>query len=74
MDILFITFGQEHVHNINGVVFDKDCVGVIHCNNYSHGREIAFENFGDKFATTYSEDKVDNDFMRRFDRGIIEVN
>ena len=25
----YVTFGQAHVHNINGVIFDKDCVAVV---------------------------------------------
>ncbi len=37
---LFITFGQDHAHEINGVTFDRNCVGVITCDNYSHGREM----------------------------------
>lgn len=69
---IFITFGQTHVHSHNGFTLDKDCVGVIDCENHEQGRKLAFEWFGAKFATTY--DKIDNEFMRWFPRGTFDLN
>ena len=70
--VIFITFGQTHTHSHNGFTLDKDCVGVIHCRDYDHGRELAFEWFGDKFATTYA--KINNEFMNFFPKGTYDLN
>lgn len=69
---IYITFGQEHRHTVNGEVFDKDCVAEIECGSYEHGRERAFELFGPKFATSYSGAEV-HGVMHHFPRGIIHV-
>lgn len=50
---LVITFGQDHRHVIDGVVFDRNCVGLIECNNFAEGRQIAFSTFGTAFCTTH---------------------
>ena len=69
----FVTFGQIHVHSISGKTFDKDCVAVIECNNASHGRELAFEIFGQKFAMEYSEKEFNMKYMKYYPRGFIHV-
>ena len=38
----YVTFGQTHVHSVNGKIFDKDCVAVIKANSKSEGRDLAF--------------------------------
>lgn len=39
---IFITFGQDHRHEIDGVVFDKDCVAVISAINGRVGFDKTF--------------------------------
>lgn len=46
----FVTFGQTHVHSINGKTFDKDCVAVV-----SGDRDKVFEIFGTKFCFEYPD-------------------
>lgn len=70
MTKIYITFGQVHTHRVNNQTFDCDCVAVIHCNDHGHGREIAFEHFGPKFAFSYD----DPPNMYYFPRGIMNVN
>jgi len=70
MDI-YITFGQAHIHRVNGKVFDKDCVAVIHAKNEKEGREKAFKYFGEYFCTSYT--KMNNDILKYFPRGLICV-
>lgn len=70
----YITFGQIHTHRHNGVTLNKDCVGVIEAENESKARELAFEWFAGKFATTYREKFIDSEFLNLFPRGIIELN
>ncbi len=72
MMVMYVTFGQTHVHSINGKTFDKDCVAKIYCNDYSHGRELAFEFFDGKFCNTYTNPK--DAHFEYYPRGLIEVN
>ncbi len=64
----YVTFGQSHVHRINGKILDRDCVALINGN-----RDDVFKMFGDKFCFEYAEDKFNFDSMKYFPRGIIEV-
>lgn len=68
----YVTFGQDHIHNVNGKIFDKDCVAAIECNNAAEGRKRAFELFGAKFCFEYPEEHF-NLNMKYFPRGIIEA-
>jgi len=70
---LYVTFGQDHTHRVVNQTLDKDCVAVVKCATYAHGRDICFEYFGDKFATTYTEKEI-ADKMDFFPRGKIPVN
>jgi len=70
----YVTFGQVHYHEINGKVFDKDCVAVIHCENPKQGRDLAFEYFGQQFCFEYPEEYFEMDSMVYFPRGFVEVN
>lgn len=67
----FVTFGQVHRHNINGVLLDKDCVAVIEAETAEKGRKKAFELFGQKFCFEYSEKTWDANNMVYFPRGYI---
>ena len=76
MNDMLVTFGQTHVHSINGKTFDKDCVAKIKCEDYDDGRAKAWYHFGSKFCFTYYGDelaKCDDEFMQFFPRGIISV-
>ena len=71
---IYITFGQQHTHRVNGVTFDKDLVAIIKCESHSHGREIAMDLFDGVFGTSYTESQVDEAFMQHFPRGMAEAN
>ena len=64
----YVTFGQDHIHRIDGKILDKDCVALI-----DGDREKVFELFNGKFCFEYSEDEFDFGIMKYFSRGIIEV-
>ena len=71
---MYITFGQDHVHSMNGKTFDKDCVVVIECEDYAHGRQKAFDFFSDKWHNCYLPNEVDlPNLMQYFPRGLINV-
>lgn len=70
---IYVTFGQVHRHEIDDKVFDKDCVAVIECKDHNEGRDIAFKTFGPQFCFTYTVDRIDDNFMKHFPRGLLEV-
>jgi hypothetical protein len=70
---IYISFGQTHVHSVNGKKFDKDCLAEIECSDYEDGRKKAFEYFGPKFFTSYTKEQVDGNRLSFFPRGVIPV-
>lgn len=69
----YITFRQDHVHEINGQVFDKNCVAAIPAENRSKGRDKAFELFGPKFCMEYFDNEFKKESLHYFPRGVIVV-
>ena len=67
---IYVSFGQAHHHEIDGVVYDRDCVAEIEALDFATGRKIAFEAFGPRFCTTYTEKTLRMEFFRR---GIIPL-
>lgn len=65
----YVTFGQIHRHEVNGVVFDKDCVALIKNLSSFQGRKLAFDVFGPKFFTVYSQAPD----MTFFPRGLVKL-
>ena len=79
MPKIYVTFGQNHAHAVNGVTFDKDSVACIECTDQAHGRELAFELFGPKFGFTYSSEDFaaaceDRNLMYYLPRGVMDAN
>lgn len=48
----YFTFGQVHVHSVNGRTFDKDTVVKITAEN---PRDVMFEHFGAKWSMEYDQ-------------------
>jgi hypothetical protein len=70
----YVTFGQDHVHSINGVTYDKNCVAFFDSDSANEGRRKAFEIFGKKFCFEYWGENFDwNDHSGYYSRGLIEV-
>ena len=65
----YVTFGQDHRHEIDGKIFDRDCVGVI-----NGTREDVFRIFGKKFCFEYNEKEFKTYSMKYYPRGLIELN
>ena len=71
----YITFGQIHVHSINGKTLDKDCVAVIETGTLEDGQTVVREIFGEKYHHAYPETAWHYDEqMPFFPRGLINVN
>lgn len=62
----YFTFGQSHIHRVNGKTFDCDCVVKITAED---PRQTMFDTFGVKWAMQYDEPPA----MDLFPRGIIEL-
>lgn len=71
MSIAYFTFGQNHVHAIDGVTYDRDCVVKIDTTYWDvqDPRDVMFQHFGNKWAMQYDEQPD----MRQFPRGVMEL-
>ena len=65
----FVTFGQDHRHVINGIVFNKDCVAIVDGN-----RDAVFELFGPKFCFEYTPERWNPKDITYYPRGFINVD
>jgi hypothetical protein len=70
----YVTFGQAHTHLIGDKIFDRNSVAVIDSKDAMTGCQRAFELFGNKFCTTYTENDFNIDDMKYFPRGFIDVS
>ena len=68
----YITFGQVHVHSVNGKTFDKDSLCEIEAESHRQARERAYEVFGGVFCTSYGESELE-DLLLYSPRGIIKL-
>ncbi len=69
----YITFGLSHKHEIDGIIFDKNCVLMIESNCTEANRQKAFNLFGDKFSTECPEEFFNYESMKYYSRGIINL-
>ena len=67
----YFTFGQAHVHSVNGITFDKDCVARIMATDYNIAREAAFRYFGTQWAFQYAN--LEDVRIGYCSRGVIPV-
>lgn len=65
----YFTFGQAHRHEIDGIVFDKDCIAEVEDDN---PREVAFSLFGTKWCWQYTAEEIANK-LHFYPRGIIKA-
>jgi len=70
----YVTFGQVHVHSVNGRTLDKDCIAVYEAKDAQEGRTRAFEYFGNKFMTDYHGEQFDETTLHYFPRGYVHLD
>ncbi len=69
---MYMTFGQDHVHKINGHTLDKDCVAIINGRDEGDCNRMAREWMDGMFHEhTVNFKAID---MSYYPRGLIEVN
>ena len=72
---MYVTFGQDHLHRVNGKRFDKDSVAVIECENEVHGATLMAVFFGKLYSCFYPDPLFDLECVPKYyPRGLIEVN
>ena len=72
MSKFYITFGQIHVHSVNGKTFDKDCLAEIEAETREEAHSMAMKIFNKLFHQCVGEDKLES-FLPYFPRGVIKV-
>lgn len=72
MNKYWISFGQTHVHSVNGKTFDKDCLAEVEAHHIGFARDLAIKYFELKWANIY--DELEPDLLEYFPRGVIKVN
>ena len=72
---VYITFGQIHVHRVNGVTLDADCVACFNSQHDMRGpaREQIYELLEGKFHMTYY-DELPEKVLQYYPRGVVEVD
>jgi hypothetical protein len=68
--IAFFTFGQSHIHKVNGKIFDRNCVVKLDCPD---PRAEMHRLFGPAWSMHYSPEEITPEFMSHFPRGVIEI-
>ena len=69
MNKYYISFGQGHHHNLNGVILDKDCLLELTMEKEAQARAFAWKMFGAKWSFIYT--KLPN--MIYFPRGTVKL-
>lgn len=69
MTTRYFTFGQNHIHTIDGVVFDRDVVVKITAADEAACREKMFATFGRQWCGCYQDPRE----PRWYPRGEIEL-
>ena len=72
MNKYYITFGQVHVHSVNGKTFDKDCVAEIEAEDRGEAHTMAMDIFNKKFHNCIDEVDLEK-ALEYYPRGVIKV-
>lgn len=69
---MYITFGQAHLHSIGSLVFDKDCVALVHGHDVADCYRQVHHYFGKTYCFSH-HDEMPKGAMEYFPNGIVEV-
>lgn len=58
MPRFYLTFGQAHVHQVNGRTWDHDVICAIEAPDMAAARATAFATFRSKWAFLYTEEDL----------------
>jgi hypothetical protein len=68
----YFTFGQNHLHRVNGKTFDCDCVVKISAENAKACRDKMFDVFGRRWSMQY-DDMPQEMLDKYYPRGLFEI-
>ena len=68
----YITFGQVHVHSVNGKTFDKDSLCEIEATSKREAHELAMDVFGGVFHQCKNEEELES-LLPYYPRGVIKL-
>ena len=68
----YISFGQVHVHSIDGKTLDKDCLAELEAETKEEAHKVAMDIFNKTFHNVYTENELSS-VIKYFPRGIIRV-
>ena len=63
MNKYYITFGQTHVHAVNGKKFDKDCVAESEAESRGEAHDFAMKIFNERFHQCVTAKQCNDEFM-----------
>ena len=72
MSKFYISFGQIHIHSINGKTFDKDCLARIEAESYEEAHKKAMEIFNGVFHNCHEENEL-SQVIEYYNRGVIAI-
>lgn len=72
MSKFYITFGQVHVHSVNGKTFDKNCLAELESETKWEAHKTAMDIFNKMFHQVLSEGEL-KDALPYYPRGVIKV-
>ena len=73
MSKFYISFGQVHVHSVNGKTFDKNCLAEIEADSHEEAHKEAMDIFKGVFHNCYTEKRLP-EVLHYFPRGVIKVS
>lgn len=70
----YVTFGHEHIHKIEDKILYCDVVARFEADSYEEGRKKAFELFGPKFSFDYHGDQWNEEDMKYYKGGYVDLD
>lgn len=68
----YITFGQIHVHRVNGKTFDCDSLCEIEAETHRQAHDLAMDVFDRKFHNCHTAKKLP-EVIHHYPRGVIKL-
>lgn len=68
----YVSFGQNHQHEWNGLVLDKDCLLLMQGESWLVVREAVMKLFGRKWSNIYQEAELQG-MLSYYPRGVVNA-
>lgn len=72
MNNYYISFGQGHRHEFNGMILDKDCLLLVQAESWEVARQGLIRLFGQKWSNAYQPPEMKL-VLSSFPRGIVNM-